>query len=80
MIKSSTSNLLFTILIFLYPMSQLARLKECFLEKISFKMTLVQGRGHFRWERPFVAPSVALYDSFPPPKSGDKLFEGLTGP
>ena len=43
-------------------------------------MTSVQGREHSYWERPSVAPSIALSDFSPPPKSGDKLFEQPVGP
>ena len=36
-------------------------------------MTLVRGRGRPRQEHPSVASSIALFDSSPPPKLGDKL-------
>ena len=43
-------------------------------------MTSVQSRGCLRQERLFVAPSVALFGSFPPAESDDNISDQLAEP
>ena len=65
MTKFDMSNLFFTILIFSYPTSQLARLEEFLEQKINTKMISIRGRGCLRRK----CLSIVLFDSSPPLKS-----------
>ena len=51
-----------------------------FLEEISSKMTLVQGRRRLHQECPSVAPFIVFFNSISSSKLGDKLSDQPIGP
>ena len=69
---------------FFIPNGLASPFRRVFLEEISSKMTSIRSRRCPRRERPFIAPSVALFvtllDSSPPPKSGDEFSDQSAGP
>lgn len=70
MTKLDTSNFPFTIFIFPYSMDQIARLdKNVIREKISFRMTFVQGHGCFCRK----SLSVVFSDFFSSLESDDEM-------
>ena len=54
--------------------------RKVFLEEISFKITLVQGRKHPRQEHPSVASSLSFLSSIPTSKLDNKLFDWSAEP
>ena len=65
---------------FSIPNRSASLFERVFLEKVCSKMISIQGYKHFRRERHSVTSAIGLFNSFPPPKLGDKLSDQPAGP